>query len=247
MTYCVGLLVDTGLVMLSDSRTNAGVDQINTFRKMTAFQHAEDRILVLLSAGNLAITQAVVNLLHEPPANSDQPPRIYRAANMFNAARVVGDALREIHLRDGESLKEQGFEFNGTFILGGQIMGEEPRLFHIYSAGNFIESSIDTPYFQIGESKYGKPIIDRVITRSSSLAQAAKCALVSMDSTIRSNLSVGPPLDLAIIRRDEFRLATHMSIDMENDYFKMIRTRWGFALKEVFSELPNPNWPSLGT
>jgi putative proteasome-type protease len=242
MTYCVGLLVDTGLVMLSDSRTNAGVDQINTFRKMWTFQQATDRLLVLMSAGNLAITQAVVNLLQENPEGPDERPLIYQASNMFNAARVVGDALRKIHERDAESLKEQGHEFNGTFILGGQIKGEEPRLFHIYSAGNFIESSIDTPYFQIGESKYGKPIIDRVITRSSSLPQAAKCALVSMDSTIRSNLSVGPPLDLAIIRRDEFKLATHISIDMDNEYFKMIRTRWGFALKEVFSELPNPNW-----
>jgi putative proteasome-type protease len=242
MTYCVGLLVDTGLVMLSDSRTNAGVDQINTFRKMWTFQQATDRLLVLMSAGNLAITQAVVNLLQENPEGPDERPLIYQASNMFNAARVVGDALRKIHERDAESLKEQGHEFNGTFILGGQIKGEEPRLFHIYSAGNFIESSVDTPYFQIGESKYGKPIIDRVITRSSSLPQAAKCALVSMDSTIRSNLSVGPPLDLAIIRRDEFKLATHISIDMDNEYFKMIRTRWGFALKEVFSELPNPNW-----
>jgi len=242
MTYCVGLLVDTGLVMLSDSRTNAGVDQINTFRKMWTFQQATDRVLVLLSAGNLAITQAVVNLLQETPEGPDGRPLIYQASNMFNAARVVGDALRKIHERDAESLKEQGHEFNGTFILGGQIRGEEPRLFHIYSAGNFIESSVDTPYFQIGESKYGKPIIDRVITRSSSLPQAAKCALVSMDSTIRSNLSVGPPLDLAIIRRDEFKLATHISIDIDNEYFKMIRTRWGFALKEVFSELPNPNW-----
>ena len=242
MTYCVGLLVDTGLVMLSDSRTNAGVDQINTFRKMSTFQHTSDRVLVLMSAGNLAISQAVVNLLQERPEGSVERTPIYQASNMFNAARVVGDALREIHERDGESLKEQGHEFNGTFILGGQIKGEEPRLFHVYSAGNFIESSLDTPYFQIGESKYGKPIIDRVITRSSSLAQAAKCALVSMDSTIRSNLSVGPPLDLAIIRRDEFRLATHISIDMDNEYFRMIRTRWGFALKEVFSELPNPNW-----
>jgi putative proteasome-type protease len=242
MTYCVGLLVDTGLVMLSDSRTNAGVDQINTFRKMATFQRANDRTLVLMSAGNLAITQAVVNLLQELPEDTQLAPRIYRATNMFNAARVVGDALREIHQRDAEDLKEHGHEFNGTFILGGQIQGEEPRLFHIYSAGNFIESSIDTPYFQIGESKYGKPIIDRVITRSSSLAQAAKCALVSMDSTIRSNLSVGPPLDLAIMKRDEFKLATHISIDLENEYFKMIRTRWGFALQEVFSELPNPNW-----
>src|SRR3984885_4406420 len=242
MTYCVGLLVDTGLVMLSDSRTNAGVDQINTFRKMATFQRANDRTLVLMSAGNLAITQALVNLLQELPEDPQLAPRIYRASNMFNAARVVGDALREIHQRDAEDLKEHGHEFNGTFILGGQIRGEEPRLFHIYSAGNFIESSIDTPYFQIGESKYGKPIIDRVITRSSSLAQAAKFALVSMDSTIRSNLSVGPPLDLCIIKRDEFKLSTHISIDMDNEYFKMIRERWGFALREVFSELPNPNW-----
>jgi putative proteasome-type protease len=242
MTYCVGLLVDTGLVFLSDSRTNAGVDQINTFRKMSTFQQPEDRVLVLLSAGNLAITQAVVNLLHEVPDDPDQPARIYRAKDMFMVARVIGDALREIHERDAGMLKEQGHEFNATFILGGQIRGEEPRLFHIYSAGNFIESSVDTPYFQIGESKYGKPIIDRVVSRSSSLAQAAKCALVSMDSTIRSNLSVGPPLDLAIVRRDEFKLATHISIDNENDYFKMIRTRWGYALQEVFAQLPNPNW-----
>ena len=242
MTYCVGLLVDTGLVLLSDSRTNAGVDQINTFRKMATFQRPDERVLVLMSAGNLAITQAVVNLLHEPPENTSDPPKIYSAGNLFNAARVVGEALREIHRRDADALKEQGHDFNGTFILGGQIRGEQPRLFHIYSAGNFIESSVDTPYFQIGESKYGKPIIDRVISRSSSLAQAAKCALVSMDSTIRSNLTVGPPLDLAIIRRDEFKLATHISIDFEHQYFQMIRTRWGSALKEVFAELPNPDW-----
>jgi putative proteasome-type protease len=241
MTYCVGLLVDTGLVMLSDSRTNAGVDQINTFRKMATFQHPNDRVLVLMSAGNLGITQAVINLL-DAPDDTGQKSRLLSAANMFNAARVVGDALREIHQRDAEDLREHGYDFNGTFILGGQIKGEEPRLFHIYSAGNFIESSVDTPYFQIGESKYGKPIIDRVITRSSSLGQAIKCALVSMDATIRSNLSVGPPLDLAIIKRDEFKLSTHISIDMDNEYFKMIRERWGFALQEVFSELPNPNW-----
>ncbi len=241
MTYCVGLLVDTGLVMLSDSRTHAGVDQINTFRKMATFQHVHDRVLVLMSAGNLGITQAVINLL-EAPDESGQKTRLLSASNMFNAARVVGDALREIHQRDAEDLREHGYDFNGTFILGGQIKGEEPRLFHIYSAGNFIESSVETPYFQIGESKYGKPIIDRVITRSSSLSQAAKCALVSMDATIRSNLTVGPPLDLAIIKRDELKLSTHISIDNENEYFRMIRECWGFALQEVFSELPNPNW-----
>jgi putative proteasome-type protease len=242
MTYCVGMLVDTGLVLLSDSRTNAGVDHINTFRKMTTFQRPGERALVLLSAGNLAVTQAVVQLLHDHADGPDQPTRIFRAPNMFDAARVVGDALRTIHQRDAQFLQGHGHEFNATFILGGQIQGESPRLFNIYSAGNFIETTIDTPYFQIGESKYGKPIIDRVISRSSSLAQAAKCALISMDSTIRSNLSVGPPMDLAVIRRDEFRLATHISIDMDNEYFSKIRTRWGYALREVFSELPDPNW-----
>jgi len=242
MTYCVGILVDTGLVMLSDSRTNAGVDNVNTFRKMTTFQRPGERALVLLSAGNLAVTQSVVHLLHEHADGPDQPARIFRAPNMFDAARVVGQALRTIHQRDAEALEEHGHEFNATFILGGQILGEPPRLFLIYTAGNFIESTIDTPYFQIGESKYGKPIIDRVISRSSSLAQAAKCALISMDSTIRSNLSVGPPLDLAVIRHDELRVATHLSIDMDNEYFNRIRTRWGYALREVFSELPDPDW-----
>jgi putative proteasome-type protease len=242
MTYCVGLLVDTGLVLLSDSRTNAGVDQINTFRKMTVFQRHGDRALVLLSAGNLAISQAVVQLLHEDPEENGLAPPLYRATNLFNAARVVGEALRTIYERDGSSLKDQGHEFNATFILGGQIRGEAPRLFNIYAAGNFIEATNDTPYFQIGESKYGKPIIDRVISRSSSLAQAAKAALVSMDSTIRSNLSVGPPLDLAVIRRDEFKLAVHMNIEMENEYFKTIRGRWGLALREAFSSLPDLNW-----
>ena len=154
MTYCVALLVDTGLVMLSDSRTNAGVDQINTFRKMAVFHTPNERAMVLMSAGNLAITQAVVALLHEGAENPGEPTRFLSAKNLFNAARVVGDALREIHQRDGTMLKEHGHEFNATFILGGQISGEEPRLFHIYSAGNFIESSVDTPYFQIGESKY---------------------------------------------------------------------------------------------
>ena len=210
MTYCVGLLVDTGLVMLSDSRTNAGVDQINTFRKMATFTRPKDRVLVLMSAGNLAITQAVINLLHEPADGDSGATALDLAKNMFDAAKVVGTALRDIHKRDAEALDNHGHEFNATFILGGQIKGEPPRLFNIYSAGNFIEATADTTYFQIGESKYGKPIIDRVISRSSSLAQASKCALVSMDSTIRSNLSVGLPLDLAIYRRSSWGSPTSL-------------------------------------
>jgi putative proteasome-type protease len=234
------MLLDAGLVFLSDSRTNAGVDQISTFRKLTVFERPGDRVMVLLAAGNLAISQAVVNSLHEhaqEPAGS-----IWTARNMFDAALCVGEALREVHRRDAEALKEHHIEFNASFIFGGQIGAEAPRLFCIYAAGNFIEASTETPYFQIGESKYGKPILDRVISRSTSLAQGAKCALISMDSTIRSNLSVGVPLDLLSIKRDELKVASHVSIDENHAYFRMIRTRWSESLRHAFHEIPDPDW-----
>jgi putative proteasome-type protease len=242
MTYCVSMLLDTGLVFLSDSRTNAGVDQISTFRKTTVFERPGDRVLVLMSAGNLAITQGVLNVLAERNASQQGDTNLYNCSNMFEAARCVGGALREMHHRDAEALRQQGVEFNASFILGGQIEGERPRLFHVYAAGNFVEATHDTTYFQIGESKYGKPIIDRVIRRSMPLSEAAKCALISMDSTIRSNLSVGLPLDLVIVRRDEHRVSSQVDIDATNDYFQRIRARWGEALREIFSELPNPDW-----
>lgn len=242
MTYCVSMLLDAGIVCLSDSRTNAGVDQINTFRKTTVFERPGDRVIVLLSAGNLAISQGVLNLLAEGISSQQGEPHLLNCPNLFEAARCVGGALREMHNRDAESLRVQGVEFNASFILGGQIKGEAPRLFHIYSAGNFVEATPDTTYFQIGESKYGKPIIDRVIRRSMPLSEAAKCALISMDSTIRSNLSVGLPLDLVIVKRDEYRVSSHVDIDSTNTYFQVIRERWGEALREIFSELPNPDW-----
>ncbi len=246
MTYCVSMLLDSGLVFLSDSRTSAGVDQINTFRKTTIFERPGDRVIVMLSAGNLAISQGVLNLLAEKLAAQDpQTVSLHNCPNMFEAARCVGAALREMHVRDGEALKAQGVEFNATFIVGGQIQGEPPRLFQLYSAGNFIEASADTTYFQIGESKYGKPIIDRVTRRSMALSEAAKCALISMDSTIRSNLTVGLPLDLVIVRRDEYRVASHVDIGPENKYFQVIRGAWGEALREAFSALPNPDWVGL--
>jgi putative proteasome-type protease len=184
MTYCVAMLLDAGLVFLSDSRTNAGVDQINTFRKTTVFERAGDRVIVLMSAGNLAITQGVLNLLAERMSAPGEG-NLLNCPNLFEAARCVGSAMREMHNRDAEALRQQGIEFNASFILGGQIKGETPRLFHVYSAGNFVEATPDTTYFQIGESKYGKPIIDRVIRRSMPLSEAAKCALISMDSTTR--------------------------------------------------------------
>ncbi|HTV78016.1 MAG TPA: proteasome-type protease [Steroidobacteraceae bacterium] len=245
MTYCVGMLLDTGLVFLADSRTSAGVDHINSFRKTFVFQRPGNRVVVLQVAGNLAITQAVVSLLREHEDSSTRPDLdIHKAPTMFEAARCVGEAMREVYRRDADSLKEFNVEFNANMILGGQIRGENPRLFHIYSAGNFIEALPEKTFFQIGESKYGKPIIDRVIRRSSSLNEATKCALVSMDSTIQSNLSVGLPLDLVIVRRDQFCVARHMSIDSENAYFRSIRSRWSAALREAFVELPDPDWLS---
>ncbi len=244
MTYCVAMLLDTGLVFLSDSRTNAGVDQISTFRKTTVFQKPGDRVLVLQSSGNLAITQTVVSLLKEAIEAGGAKPSLMTVPTLLEAARCVGEALRELHHRDAAALKELGVDFNASLTLGGQIKGEAPRLFSIYSAGNFIEATADTSYFQIGESKYGKPIIDRVLRRTSSLNEAVKCALVSMDSTIRSNLSVGLPLDLVIVKRDRFNVARHLSIDSENDYFRGIRGRWSEALREAFVRLPDPDWLS---
>ena len=242
MTYCVGMLLDTGLVFLSDSRTSAGVDHISTFRKTTVFQRPGDRVLVIQTAGNLAITQAVISLLREEMDAGDGRPTLLSVPTLFEAAELVGDAVRHVHKRDAGQLKEFGLEFNASMILGGQIRGEMPRLFSIYAAGNFIEATAETTYFQVGESKYGKPIIDRVLRRSSSINEAAKCALVSMDSTIQSNLSVGLPLDLVLIKRDRFEVARHMSIDANNEYFRGIRSHWSEALREAFAELPDPDW-----
>lgn len=242
MTYCVAMLLDTGLVFLSDSRTSAGIDQISTFRKTAVFQTPGERVIVLQSSGNLAITQAVTNLLQEQIESLDGGLSLLTCSSLFEAARLVGDALREVQRRDAPALKEFGVEFNASLILGGQIRGEPPRLFCLYAAGNFIEATPETTYFQIGESKYGKPIMDRVVRRSSSLSEGAKCALVSMDSTIRSNLAVGLPLDLVIVKRDRYAVARHLSIDSDDEYFHNLTDLWSEALREAFTRLPEPNW-----
>ena len=178
MTYCVAISLDEGLVFLADSRTNAGVDAVSNYRKMTIFQKPGERMMALMSAGNLAITQAVKHYLNHPEPDS---PSIWNVDNLFDAAQVVGDAVRKVRDRDAEELKKSGIEFNISLIFGGQIQGQAPTIYQIYSAGNFIEVTAETPYFQIGEAKYGKPILDRVITRSTPLKEAAKCALISMD------------------------------------------------------------------
>lgn len=237
MTYCIGLQVESGLVFLSDSRTNAGVDHINTFRKMTVFDKPGDRVLVLLSAGNLAITQAVVNEL----TPFDTSP-LADAKGMVDAARAIGDALRRVYERDANAFKEFGLEFSANFIFGGQIGHEAPRLFQIYAAGNFIETTRETPYFQIGESKYGKPIVDRVMSPTTSLSDAAKCALISMDSTIRSNLSVGMPLDLLIYEAGSLVVKTHVSLGLDDPYYQLLRSSWSDRLRQAFNDMPDPHY-----
>jgi putative proteasome-type protease len=244
MTYCVGIKLDAGLVFLSDSRTNAGLDQISTFRKMIVYEKPGDRFMVLLSAGNLSISQSVREILQVEKLDNGhgQPITIWNATSMFDAARVLGSAVRRVYDQDGKSLKASGIEFNASMIFGGQIQGEAMRLFLVYSAGNFIEATRETCYFQIGESKYGKPVLDRMITPATPLPEAAKCALVSMDSTLKSNLTVGLPLDLLVYERDCFASDRIVCIDEHNPYFHMIRSTWGQRLRQVFESIDDPQW-----
>ncbi|HEU4622740.1 MAG TPA: proteasome-type protease [Burkholderiaceae bacterium] len=240
MTYCVAIRLDAGLVFLSDSRTNAGVDQISTFRKMTVFERQNDRVMVLLTSGNLAISQAARKWLSE--RSSADGTTLWSAKTMGDAVNCVSDAIRAVYARDAEQLKKFGVDFNCSFLFGGQIGDEPPRLFQLYSAGNFIEATPENPYFQIGEAKYGKPIIDRVVTCSTPLDEAAKCALISMDSTLRSNISVGLPLDLLVYEVNTLQVTRFTQIDRNNQYFAMIQNTWGQRLRQVFGEIPNPNW-----
>ena len=240
MTYCVALRVDAGLVFLSDSRTNAGVDQVGTFRKMNVFENPGDRMLVLMTAGNLSISQSIRQIMSEHTSATGRS--VWTAKNMYEAAQIVGEAIRTVYERDAKMLEEFDINFNVSMIFGGQIKGEKPRLFQMYSAGNFIESCDDSTYFQVGESKYGKPILDRVVNVATELDEAAKCALISMDSTLRSNISVGLPLDLLVYETDALKVTRFVTIDEKNQYFQMIRNSWGQALKQVFEGIDDPVW-----
>jgi putative proteasome-type protease len=245
MTYCVGIRLDAGLVFMSDSRTNAGLDQISTYRKMMIYERPDDRFMVMLSAGNLSVSQSVREILQVEKLDrggSEPPLTIWNATSMFDATRVLGAAVRRVYDQDGPSLKATGVDFNASMIFGGQIKGEAMRLFMVYSAGNFIEATRETCFYQVGESKYGKPILDRVLVPSTPLDEAAKCALVSMDSTLKSNLSVGLPLDLLVYREGEFRSDHVVCIDDNNPYFRMIRSTWGQRLHEVFEGIDDPRW-----
>jgi putative proteasome-type protease len=240
MTYCVGILLDKGMVFASDSRTNAGVDNIASFCKMSVLERVGERVIVLLSSGNLAGTQAVINVLKQRGKVEDGAPSIWNAKTLFDVAGLVADAMRDIDRRDGPYLLESG-GFNASFILGGQLLGEPMRLFRIYAEGNFIEADLNaTRYFQTGEAKYGKPIIDRVIAPDTSLADAAKCVLVSFDSTMRSNLSVAMPIDLVCYQRDSLKIQMRRRFVEGDAYFTALSSQWSAGVREVFRQMPAP-------
>ncbi len=239
MTYCVGVLLNEGVVLASDSRTHAGVDNIASFCKMTVFERPGDRVIVLLSSGNLAGTQAVISVLQQRgEARGGGAISIWTARTMFDVAGIVSDAVRDVERRDAASLAESPHPFNASFIIGGQIKGEPPRLFRTFAEGNFIEAGPDTPFFQTGETKYGKPIIDRVITPATSIGDAMKCILVSFDSTMRSNLSVGMPIDLACCERDGLKLGVRHRFEADDAYFHGLGKEWRDGVREVFRRLP---------
>ncbi len=244
MTYCVALTLDSGVLFASDSRTNAGVDHIATFCKMKIFEQPNERVIVVLTAGNLSVTQSVINILEQHRHADQTRQTIWSVSSMYDVAVLVGEALREVQRRDGPFLSQGNIDAGASLLVGGQIKGEDPRLFNVYPQGNFIEATSETLYFQLGEGKYGKPVLDRVITTATNPIDAIKCVLVSFDSTIRSNISVGLPIDVLWYPRDSLRRGVQKRIVEGDPYFSMVRQAWGAGLRRVFGELANPDWMS---
>ncbi|MBF0249418.1 MAG: proteasome-type protease [Alphaproteobacteria bacterium] len=247
MTYCVGLFLDEGLVMLADTRTNAGVDNISTYSKTYTWEQEGDRAIVLMTAGNLGVTQSVVNILEEGLPRDDDDGNgvetMFTVSTMYQAARLVGRAVRQVYKDDAEAMRAQDAPFSASFLLGGQFKDRTMRLFEIYSAGNFINATPDTPFLQIGEHKYGKPILDRALTfHETKIMDGVKLALLSMDSTVRSNLSVGFPLDLVIYRKDALKIGLKIRIEESDPYFQDLSRGWSNALRKAYQELPIPRW-----
>ncbi len=241
MTYCLGILLKQGLVMAADSRTNAGVDYISTFRKLTVFEKPGDRVIVMATAGNLGTSQAVISLVGERLGAKRGEDSLFRTKSMFNAARIVGRTLREVIKETGEGVADAGGDASASFILGGQIKGRPARLFMVYAAGNFIEATRETPFLQIGENKYGKPILDRTIDFEMPMERAVTAALLSFDSTMRSNLSVGPPIDLVTVLDGRQRVNLHAVIAADDPYFQKLRKRYGDGIVTLFDRMPDPD------
>lgn len=241
MTYCVALKLDEGLVFLSDTRTNAGVDDVSRYKKMFTWDVPGERVIVLMTAGNLSITQGVItrlNMAIEAASGGEEVENLLSVPDLFRAAQVTGLLMRDLVGKHGEAIEKEGASSGASIILGGQIKGQPPRLFLIYSAGNFIECGEDTPFLQIGENKYGKPILDRTITRESSLDEGVRTVLVSMDSSVRSNLSVGPPFDLAVLGADVFHMGVQRRVEESDPTFRSISDGWSAALSRAINDLP---------
>ncbi|WP_062114158.1 proteasome-type protease [Aureimonas sp. AU40] len=239
MTYCVGLLLNRGMVFMSDTRTNAGIDNISVVTKLRTWNVPGDRFICLMSAGNLATTQSTISLLEERGlAPHQRTPTLLTQPSMFQTAKLVGETLREVISYTNEPGSEGGSRFLGSFILGGQIKGGRPRLFMIYPEGNFIEAGPDNPFFQIGEHKYGRPILVRTYEPEMALEDAVKLLLVSFDSTIKSNLSVGLPIDLQLYETDRLEGGHRQRFDDRDPYYRQISEGWGDALKSAFDQLP---------
>lgn len=240
MTYCVGLRLEKGLVFMSDTRTNSGVDNISQFKKLFTWSKPGERVITMMTAGNLATTQTVVSLLDErTKAPEDRSPSILDAPSMFDVARQVGELLRDVIRTASPTGERADSTFDATIMLGGQIRGGGARLFLIYPEGNFLEASTDTPFFQIGETKYGRPIILRAFEPTMTYEQAVKLLLVSFDSTLKANLSVGLPLDLMTYQEDTFEVGHERRITAEDPYYVAISQGWGDALKSAFKALPD--------
>jgi putative proteasome-type protease len=245
MTYCVGLKLNRGLVFMSDTRTNAGVDNVSVFKKMCSWDRPGERSLTLMTAGNLATTQAVVSLLEErSKAAKERNPSILEQPSMFQVARLIGDTLKEVIAEHGDNGQRASSTFHATILLGGQIFPGPPTLFMIYPQGNFVEASDDTPFFQIGEAKYGRPILVRAYDPEMSFEEAIKLLMVSFDSTIKANLSVGMPLDYQVYPAGSYKTGPTARIQADDPYFSMISDGWGLALREAFDSLPDFEWPS---
>ena len=242
MTYCLGMKLQAGMVFASDSRTNAGVDNVGRFEKMRVFAREGERVVVTLSAGNLSVTQNALGLLEYQSRRDPSRSSFWNATSMYEVATMLGEAMREVQRRDGDYMRQNNIDASASFILGGQVRGEEQRLFMLYSEGNYIESSNGTNYFQIGEIKYGKPIIDRVLVKGTSLSDAVKCALISFDSTMRSNLSVGMPIDLVCYQRDSLHVSMRRRFDEGDPYFTALSADWRQGVRKVFRELPELAW-----
>jgi putative proteasome-type protease len=241
MTYCLGIITSSGLVMAADSRTNAGVDHISTYRKLFDFSRPDERVLILCTSGNLSITQATLIALQNDLQSSENP-NLHNLLSMYEVARYVGETLRQIQARERTWLEKDGIDYHCNILLGGQIRDTEVELYMIYSQGNFIRAMPETPFLQIGEIKYGKPILDRALTFHTKLADAAKCALLSIDSTMKSNISVGPPIDLVMYYKDSLRIRHQIRLRRGDPYLLKVRQQWEIALQDAFDRIPAVAW-----